>query len=99
MVNLPIATLSDWLKDVAPVYQPMRRKTNGDSQARFFPRFKKVVHTLNEMLTIEPIGNSEKSEYLIILTFASLRKLYEIATNLDWFIALFAPAAIGRSNY
>ena len=28
----------------------------------------------------------------------ALSKLHEIATNLDWFIALFAPAVIGRSN-
>ena len=29
----------------------------------------------------------------------SLSKLHGIATNSDWFIALFAPAVIGRSNY
>ena len=35
-----IATLSDWLKNRAPVYQPMRRKTktNRDLHARFFQR-------------------------------------------------------------
>ena len=41
---IPIATLSDWFKNLAPVYQPMRRKTktNRDLQARFFPRFEQV---------------------------------------------------------
>ena len=29
----------------------------------------------------------------------ALSKLHENATNLDWFIAMFAPAVIGRSNY
>ena len=29
----------------------------------------------------------------------ALSKLHGIATNLDWFIALFAPAVIGRINY
>ena len=29
----------------------------------------------------------------------ALSKLHGIATNLDWFIALFASAAIGGSNY
>ena len=28
----------------------------------------------------------------------ALSKLHVIATNLDWFIALFTPAVIGRSN-
>ena len=29
----------------------------------------------------------------------ALSKLHGIATNSDWFIALFAPAVIGESNY
>ena len=28
----------------------------------------------------------------------ALSKLHGIVTNLDWFIAMFAPAVIGRSN-
>ena len=31
--------------------------------------------------------------------FRALSKLHGIAKNLDWFMALFAPAVIGRSNY
>ena len=50
---IAIATLSDWLKRVAPVFQPMRSKTS---------------------------------------------ELQVIARNCDWFIALFVPVVIGRSN-
>ena len=40
---IAIATLSDWLKSPALVYQPMRRKTKtNDLHARFFPRFEQV---------------------------------------------------------
>ena len=44
---IAIATLGDWFKNLAPVYQPMRRKTrtNYDLHARFLPCFKEV--TLN----------------------------------------------------
>ena len=52
---IAIATLRDWLKRLAPVFQPMRIKT-------------------------------------------SLSELQIIAANCDWFIALSAPAVIGRSN-
>ena len=41
------ATLSDWLKNVASVFQPMRSKTktktNRTSYARFFPRFEQAT--------------------------------------------------------
>ena len=39
------ATLSDWLKRPAPVFQPMRRKTktNRTTYAWFFPRFERVA--------------------------------------------------------
>ena len=42
---IAIATLSDWLKRVAPVFQPMRSKskTNRTMYARFFPRFERVT--------------------------------------------------------
>ena len=65
---IAIATLSDWFKNLAPVYQPMKSKTktNRNSHARFS---------------------------------RALSKLHGITTNLDWFIALFALAVIGRSNY
>ena len=64
---IAIATLSDWLKRVAPVFQPMRSKTktNRTTYARF----------------------SRAS-----------RELQVIARNFDWFIALFVPVVIGRSN-
>ena len=37
--TMAIATLGDWLKTLAPDYQPLRRKTktNRDLLARFFP--------------------------------------------------------------
>ena len=39
--SMAIATLTDWLKSLAPVFQPMRGKikTNRILYARFFPRF------------------------------------------------------------
>ena len=60
---IAIATLSDWLKRVAPVFQPMRSETKNN---RDFSR-----------------ASSE---------------LQVIASNYDWFIALFVPVVIGRSN-
>jgi len=41
---IAIATLSDWLKNLAPVFQPMRSKTktNRCLYGRFFPRFEQV---------------------------------------------------------
>ena len=39
-----IAALTDWLKRLAPVFQPMRSKTkaNRAMYASFFPRFEQV---------------------------------------------------------
>ena len=64
-----VATASDWLKNLALVFQPMRKKTktNRTLRARSFPR--------------------------------ALSKLQAIARNSGCFIALFAPAVIGRGNY
>ena len=44
---IAIATLSDQLKNPAPVFQPMRSttKTNRALNAWFFPRFEKVPDT------------------------------------------------------
>ena len=60
---IAIATLSDWLKRVAPVFQPMRSKT-------------KTYRDLSR-------ASSE---------------LQVIARICDWFMALFVPVVIGRSN-
>ena len=42
---IAIAILIDWLKNSAPVFQPMRTKTksNRTMHARFFPRFEQVT--------------------------------------------------------
>ena len=56
---IAIVTLSDWLKRLAPVFQPMRSKTKTNRVAS---------------------------------------ELEVISRNCDWFIALFAPVVIGRSN-
>ena len=42
---IAIATLSDWLKRLAPVFQPMRikTKTNRTMYASFFPRSERVT--------------------------------------------------------
>ena len=42
---IAIATLSDWLKRAAPVFQPMRieTKTNCTMYTLFFPRFELVT--------------------------------------------------------
>ena len=46
---LAIATLSDWLKSLAPVFQPMRIKTT--MYAWFFPRFERVRGNCYELLS------------------------------------------------
>ena len=66
--GIAISTLSDWFKNLAPVYQPVRRKTKSTKAHAIFL-------ALNEQVT------------------------WNIATNLDRFIVLSAPAVIGRSNY
>ena len=42
---IAIATLSDWFKRLAPVFQPVRSKTktNRTTYASFFPRFEHVT--------------------------------------------------------
>ena len=64
---IAIATLSDWLIRLAPVFEPLwsKTKTNPTMYA-WFSR--------------------------------ALSELQVIARNCDWFIALFVPAVIGRSN-
>ena len=62
------ATVSDWLKNVHPVFQPMRSK-------------------------VKPIAFCTRN------FSRALSKLHVIARNSDWFITLFAPVVIGRSNY
>ena len=44
---IAIATFSDWLKGVAPVFQPMRSKTETSPTmyAGFFSRFERVTGT------------------------------------------------------
>ena len=65
---IAIATLSDWLKRLPPVFQPMRSAK---------PR---------------PIAPCTRD------FSRALSELQVIARNCDWFIALFAPVVIGRSN-
>ena len=47
---IAIATLSDWLKRLAPNFQPMRSKTktNRTMYTSFFPRFERVKGNLEE---------------------------------------------------
>ena len=59
---IAIATLSDWLKRLEPIFQPK---------------------------PIEPCTRDFSR---------ALSELQVIATNCDWFIVLFAPVVIGRSN-
>jgi len=63
-----IATHSDWLNRLAPIFQPLRSKTK--TIAPYTRDFSRV-----------------------------LSKLQSIARISDWFLALFAPVMIGRSNY
>ena len=44
-IAIAIATLSDWFKDLAPEFQPMRSKTktNRTLHARLFPHFEQVT--------------------------------------------------------
>ena len=45
---IAIATLRDWLENPAPVFQPMRGKTNSTLYRRFFPRFEQVTGNCEE---------------------------------------------------
>ena len=47
---IAIATLSDWLKDLAPEFQPMRSKTktNRTLYTLFFLRFKQITGNCHE---------------------------------------------------
>ena len=51
---IAIATLSDWLKRLAPVFQPMRSKTKTSrtTWAGFFPRFKRVADNCDWFLVL-----------------------------------------------
>ena len=65
---IAIAALSDWLKRLAPVFQPIRIKTKNQSH------------------NVRVIFSRASSE------------LQLIAGNFDWFMELFVPLVIGRSN-
>ena len=43
---IAIATLSDWLKRLAPVFQPTRRKTKTNSYTRDFSRVLSELHVI-----------------------------------------------------
>ena len=43
---IAIATLSDWLKRLAPVFQPMRHKTKTNSCTRDFSRASSELHVI-----------------------------------------------------
>ena len=51
---IPIATLSDWLKNFAPVFQPMRNKTktNRTLCGRLFPRREQATGNCEEFLLV-----------------------------------------------
>ena len=51
------------------------------------------LKTSRQFITNEPITTSPRD------FSRDFSKLHAIATNLDWLVALFAPAVIGRSNY
>ena len=66
---IAIAIFSDWLKNLAPVFQPTKKE-------------------------------SQNQAHLVRAIFSlALSKLLLTARNSDWFIALFAPIVIVRSNY
>ena len=65
---IAIATRSDWLKRLAPVF------------------------SANEQQNQKPIAPCTRD------CSRALSKLQVIARNCDWFIPLFVPVVIGRSN-
>ena len=66
---IAIAIFSDWLKNLAPLFQPTKKE-------------------------------SQNQVYLVrAICSLALSKLLLNARNSDWFIALFAPVVIVRSNY
>ena len=69
---IAMATLSDWLKDLAPVFQPMRSKakTNRTLHARFFPRFEQVTGNGFQLLVHRAVCSlSDWSERLLWYRF------------------------------
>ena len=67
---IAIGTLNDWLKRLAPVFQPIE-EANPKLIAPCKRDFSRALSDL---------------------------KFQIIARNCDWFMALFAPVVIGRSN-
>ena len=67
-----IATLSDWLKRLAPVFQPIRNKTKSSRTlyAIFFPRFEQVT------------GNWLR----ILIDSSRCLRLCDWSDNLLWFV-------------
>ena len=65
----------------------------------------RAIVTLSDWLKNPPpvskrIRSKSKTNCSIYVRYLQrLEMLHLIATNSDWFIALFAPVVIGRSNY
>ena len=64
-----------------------------------------AIATLSDWLkrlasNFRPIRSKTKTNRTMYTSFSrALSELQVIARNCDWFIALFAPAVIGRSTY
>ena len=73
---ITIATLSDWLKRLALVFQPMRRKTktNRTVYAWFFPRFERVTGNCYELRLVfrQSFENRSSINVIIIILFGTL---------------------------
>ena len=71
---IAIATLSDWLKRLAPVFQPMRRKTktNRTMHAWFFPRSERVTGKLLGIV----IGSSRCLHLLWLIVVIALALVF-----------------------
>ena len=78
---IAIATLSDWLKRLAPVFQPMRMKTktNRTMYAWFFPRFERVTGNCWELWLVHRAACSYCDWSESLLWFWSLDSHLKIA--------------------
>ena len=104
--TIAIATLSDWFKNLQPVFQPIRSKTKLSIRA-VFKLLSKVITWLRLLHLVIGLKDSRhffnqweaKPKPIAPYTCDFSRttsELQVIARNCDWFIALFVPVVIGR---
>ena len=73
---IAIATLSDWFNNLAPLYQPMRRKTKTNSKSSGRPVFPALWASYTELLRIL-IGSLRCLQMLWLVQVITLVYFYD----------------------